>query len=196
MAKPDLDAIFADFAARYRAGLAPDAMDYLEQAEESADELASMIRLFLTIAPLPDSTPVTEARARTRIEHVARTPAFADLLADARERNGLKKADVGRRLADALGFPAEASRIKAYYSDLENGNLDPGRLHKSVIAALGDVLKAPAGRLEAVRRGERILPSPPRPGFARAATKPDSRPTKPRARRGLDELDELFLGPV
>jgi hypothetical protein len=197
MTKPDVDAIFADFAARYRDGMAPDAMDYLERAGEMADELADMIRLFLTTAPLPDSTPATEARARARVEQVARTSTFADVLADARERHGLKKADVGRRLADALGFPAEATRVKGYYADLENGNLDPRRVHGRVIAALGDVLKAPTGWLEAARRAEWILPAAPAgPGFGRATRGADARPVEPRVRLRRDELDELFLGPL
>jgi transcriptional regulator with XRE-family HTH domain len=197
MGKSDLDAIFAEFAARYRAGTAPDAMDYLERAGERADELADMIRLFLTTASLPDATPATEARARARVEHPARTPAFADVLADARERQGLKKADVGRRLADALGLPAEASRVKGYYADLENGNLDPRRLNERVIAALGDVLKAPMGWLEAARRPEWILPAAPAaPGFGRATADADARPVPPPVRRRRDELDELFLGPA
>lgn len=197
MSRPDVDAIFADFAARYRAGTAPDAMDCLERAGERADELARMIRLFLTTASLPEPAPGTEARARGRVEHLARTPAFADVLADARKRQGLKKADVGRRLADALGLPTEASRVKGYYADLENGNLDPRRLHERAIAALGDVLNAPMGWLEAARRAEWIPPSAPvRPGFGRATAGPDARPVEARVRRRRDELDELFLGPV
>lgn len=197
MGKPDIDALFADFAARYRRGTAPDALDYLERAGEGADSLSEMIRLFLITAPLADPTPATEALARARVEQGALMLAFGDVLADARHRHGLRKADVGRRLADALGFPAEATRVKGYYADLENGNLDPRRLHERVIAALSDVLSAPLEWLDAARRPEWALPSRLKsPGFARTTTATATRPEELSSRPLRDELDELFLGPV
>jgi hypothetical protein len=197
MDKPDIDGLFADFAACYRTGTAPHALDYLERAGEGADALSEMIRMFLITAPLPDPTPVTAALARARVERGARSPALADALAVARDRIGLRKADVGRRLADALGFPTEASRVKGYYSDLENGNLDPRDLHERVITALSEVLSAPKRLLEALQRTEWIPPSRlENPGFGRSTLTAATSVVEPRLPRSRDELGELFLGPV
>lgn len=193
---PDVEALFEEFVARYHAGEAPDAYEYIERAGDEADALAAMIAAVLEVAPVPPSTEAARSRA-------LRVPAIAELshadfptvLAVLRKRTGETRASFSERLAETLGIAHKAAKVKRYYADLENGLLPPSGLQMRVVEALADLLGTPASLLDAARATWRTRPATAADAaFLRAEAVPDKPFRKPETQAELDEVDELFLG--
>jgi hypothetical protein len=194
---PDVDTLFEEFVARYHAGDAPDALEYIERAEERADELAAMIAAILEAAPAPPSTEATRTRALDvpAIATLAEGD-FGAVLSDLRKKSRETRASLSRRLAEALGLADQTAKVKRYYADLENGLLPPSRLQRPVVEALADLLETSVSLLDIARASWR--PRPPTTAayaaFLRTETARDQPVRQPGGKPEPDEVDQLFLG--
>jgi transcriptional regulator with XRE-family HTH domain len=195
---PDVQTLFEEFAARYRAGETPDACDYVERAGDTADELAMMIAIFLEVVPPPEVSETALARILQFSAFAALGEAeFATALTEMRKQRGETRASFSRSLAEALGVAHKSAKVKRYYADLENGLLCPAGLHRRVVRALADLLGVPESHLDAARSVWR----PRRPDLVQAAylrTEKTLRdvPSKPEEPTEGDEVDDLFVGGV
>jgi hypothetical protein len=132
----DAMALFDEFAARWARGERPDAREYLRRAGAGAEELAPLLERFAAASPPPE--PSEDAVALIRAWRGGEPP-----LLELRRRRGLKRAAVVDALVAALGLdPATREKVAGYYHALESGLLDPGRVDRSVFAALAEALAA------------------------------------------------------
>jgi hypothetical protein len=128
--------LFDEFARRFSAGERPDVGEYLDPAEDEADELAALLDAFLQAAPPP---PPAEETVAMMEAWAAGEPPLLDL----RVRRGLRRAQVVEALMKLLGLePAKEIKFARYYHRLETGLLDPSRVDRRVFEALADALKA------------------------------------------------------
>jgi len=195
--------ILGEFIDAWKAGERPDLDAYLERVPAGdRDELAAGIAAWLDIAPAPDYPLAARAavsaepamQAALRAAEALRPP-LPESLPVLRERAGLGIRDVAARLAERFGL-ADRDRMVAYLEQLENGELDAGRLSHRLVDALSEMLGA-------VRIA---LPPPPAPAaaFFRADEEAEdwivqdidalSRAALADAPAPMDELDRLFLG--
>ncbi len=201
-----VDEILGGFIDAWKAGERPDLDAYLERVPAGdRDELAAGIAAWLDIAPAPDYPLAARAaisaepamQAALRAAEALRPP-LPESLPVLRERAGLGIRDVAARLAERFGL-ADPDRTVAYLEQLENGELDAGRLSHRLVDALSEMLGA-------VRIA---LPPPPAPAapaaaFFRADEEAEdwivqdidalSRAALAAAPAPMDELDRLFLG--
>jgi hypothetical protein len=169
-----VDELLRRYVAEHRAAGDADPGPYLERVR-GADraELAALIDGFLAQAPQPPFDPVEFARFRSD----PRRRALADRLLDdatlrqLRQAAGVSKAQVGSRLAAALGLEGHEQQVKARYHDIEQGWEDPDRVRQRVWEALARLFGAPLERVRAAAAAafEGGLESPVvTPVFARA----------------------------
>jgi hypothetical protein len=120
----------------------------------------------------------------------------AALLAGARARRGISRAELAGRLAATLGLEAAAAKVKRYYADLENGLLDPSGLRMPVIDAIGQLLAIPRDRLISLQANWRP-PAADERGLVYARADVDASPTAAAASPASevwDDVDDLFRG--
>ena len=119
------------------------------------DELAEQITTWLETAPTPDYDDATRAAVRAE-PVVARLFEAADsdaglwptLLPDLRERAGLSRDSSPYACSTALSLKrSETGRATGYLERLEAGTLDPTRVSRRLLDALGAVLGAPGRAL-------------------------------------------------
>jgi transcriptional regulator with XRE-family HTH domain len=209
------DRILSEFIDAWNAGRRPRVRDYLERAPEGAqrDALAEQITTWLEVAPAPAYDEA--ARAAIRDEPAVRA-VLAGAGADAglwpsvvprlRERAGLSVRELAAALLDRLGLARDAEqRAAAYLSQLEQGELDAGRVSRRLLDALGGLLGTGAATLaDAARFGETLRPAAAGGALLRAPEGVEagvvediealSRAALTPAPRAMDELDRLFLG--
>ncbi|MBA3746084.1 MAG: carbohydrate ABC transporter substrate-binding protein [Solirubrobacterales bacterium] len=188
-------ALFREYAARYRAGEAPDASDYLARAGNGAAKLARLIGDFVESTPIPELTPEGFSRSlvRPRIAGLDDHD-FAFLLDKLRAHSGMTRAAVAAELARRLNLAEEIEAVERYYRDLEDGVLPPASLDLRVIDALSGVFEVPPNFLRGVQgawRWRRVLGGPLLEGGVGA--RPLRRAHHGRLRAG-DSASELFLG--
>ena len=179
------DRVLSEFIDAWNAGRRPRVRDYLARLPDgpARDELADAITDWLSVAP----APAYSERARREIRtEVARTFELARL----RERAGFSVRELAVRVARAFGL-ADVERTEGYLARLEAGELDPSRVSRRLLDALGGLLggtpmlrPAPGALFRAedadaaVRFDIELL--------SRAALAPAPSP--------MDELDRLFTG--
>jgi len=151
------DQTLSEFIDAWNAGRRPRALDYLRRVPEGAprDELAAQLFAWLEVAPAPALDPA--ARARIRAEPVvagalaaaeAEAGLWPQLVPRLRERAGLSVGEVAARLIERFGLGAgDEERATHYLQRLESGELEPARVSRRLLDALGDVLGAGARTL-------------------------------------------------
>lgn len=188
----ELAALLDEFKGRHEAGKRPDPADYLERAGASAGDLAALLDAYLAAQRAP-------ALSKAELDQVAFSPLFdpptwAELLVEARHKNGMLRSDVVARLTAALGLreeqgPSVAERLH----ELETGQLPPRRVSQRVIDAFDGIFRGIGAALDRTR----LLDPPPMqviasPAFTRDAAAsvmtPDYAPTSD------PEVDALFFG--
>ena len=209
------DQVLSDFIDAWNAGRRPRVRDYLARLPDGAarDELADQISNWLELAP----TPAYDDAARAAIRG---EPVVAQLLASAesdaglwptvvpalRARAGLTVPQLAARLLERLSLDrAQSERTRAYLERLERGALDPARVSRRLLDALGGVLGVPGGSLvESAAYGRGLRPAAAGGAIFRAEAPADewlrgdietlSRAAMSPAPPPMDELDRLFTG--
>ena len=207
------DEALSEFIDAWNAGRRPRALDYLRRVPEGAarDELAAQLFAWLEVAPGPELDPAVRAGIRAE-PAVAGAMAAAEaeaglwpqLVPRLRERAGLSVGDVAARLVERFGLGArDEERATRYLERLEGGDLEPARVSRRLLDALGELLGAggrtlaDAGLLGAAARpaGAALFRGGANAGdqlaedldvLGAAATTPAPPP--------MDELDRLFAG--
>lgn len=205
--------ILGEFIAAWNAGQRPRLAAYLERVPPAErDDLADQIETFLMLAAEPEYT--AEAWAEMTSDPAVRAAAeaaFAEaepwpsLLPRLRERAGVTWSYVAERLAQRFDFAGREEKATRYLEDMESGQLEPRRVSRRLLDALGELLGASAETLRDVG----LLGGAMRPATAggtlfraegdagewlgedievlsRAAMAPAPAP--------LDEVDRLFVG--
>jgi hypothetical protein len=222
----DLTDVLADFVAEHRGGGPADPREFLRQVPAGDRwELAALIDAYLAHAPRQPLREPLEAGSPAQIivDELARSLAgqgglWPTLLPRLRDRAGIRRADLVRRLALSLGVGHKADKVAVYYHRMEQGLLPAAGVSDRVLEALGALLGEPA---PALREAGQALAGPARtaPGSTPPATKPGARsaaggtaavfarrafPEPPLMPSGpppatpndepRDEVDRLFLG--
>ena len=208
------DKILSDFIDAWNAGERPRVLDFLARApDDERDALAEQITTWLELAPTPDYSDA--ARAAIRDEPAVRS-VFATVGDDAglwpeliprlRARAGLSLADLAARVRERFGLGADdADRTVAYLDRLEHGDLEPARVSRRLLDALGDALGASGTTLrDAATFGRGLRPAAAGGTLFRTDAVADdqvladletlSRLAMRRAPAPMDELDRLFTG--
>lgn len=201
MTTPSPEQVLNEFIDAWTAGDRPSVGDYVERvppADRSA--LAAEIGAWLSVAPAP-SYPES-ARAAIRAEPVVRrvlaaTEVEAGLLAAElprlRARCGLSVRDLATRVAAVVGLGSgQVDRTEDYLLRAERGELDPGRMSRRLLDALGDVLGVdPSSLADAVT----LRPASFRPATAGTAFRAAAAPAA-LARQDIDALAAAAMAPA
>ncbi|HET6548225.1 MAG TPA: hypothetical protein VFG79_07215 [Solirubrobacter sp.] len=209
------DRLLSDFIDAWNAGRRPRVREYLARLPDGPerDELADQITRWLELAPTPDYDADTRAAIRAE-PVVARLLEAAD--ADAglwpsvvpalRAHAGLTTPQLATRLLEQLDLErTDQPRATGYLERLESGALDPSRVSRRLLDALGAVLGV-AGRslADAAGFGRGLRPAAAGGAIFRAAARADdslrrdiealSEAALTPAPAPMDELDRLFTG--
>jgi hypothetical protein len=191
------DQVLNEFIDAWNAGRRPRVREYLARLPDGPDRdaLADRITSWLEVAPTPSYDE------ETRLAILA-DPIVAGALAGPvpalRAHAGLSVSELAARLIDRLSLKRDdTARAAGYLEQLETGALDPSRLSRRLLDALGAVLGVPGS----------ALASPPRPASGalfRAASDAGnwvrddievlSAAAMAPAPSPMDELDRLFTG--
>jgi transcriptional regulator with XRE-family HTH domain len=213
--------LLSDFIDAWNAGQRPRVREYLARLPDGPErgDLADQITSWLEIAPTPDYDEPTRTAIRAE-------PLVAHLLASAdgdaglwptlvpalRERAGLSLADLATKLVERFALDRkETTRTAGYLERLEHGALDPTRVSRRLLDALGAILGIrPATLSDSAAYGHGLRPAATAGGaIFRAAAPAAAAPARDQlrgdiealsraARRPapppLDDLDRLFIG--
>ena len=216
----DLEALLTEFAAALEAGDSPDPNAWLARVDAGErQEMAAMIDSYLMTAPRRswdpqafESSPARDVVDRVYAAREGVSGSWPELLPQLRNRARVKRADLVRRLAEALGVgtgTAEVDRVAGYYNEMEHGLLPAEAVSGRVLEALASLvgtnaaeLRAAGGRASEAEGGSAIA-------FARKAVADaddvvevpfevvdasvQSAASSPSS-RALEEIDELFTG--
>jgi hypothetical protein len=198
--------VLAEFIEAWNAGRRPRVADFLGRLPEGPEReaLAADLTTFISLAPTPALSE--EALAEVRAEPALRAAVTAwetgSLLPSLRERAGFSRASLAERLVQRFGLAGEqaAERAEGYVERLELPALEPSRLSRRMLDALGELLGASTA----------VLQGAPVPRTAGALLRADERgadaafledvallsraaltPAQPVEQ---DELDRLFTG--
>lgn len=213
MAEPDrlLQQFIADD--RRSAGEA-DPAGYLDRVTGSQrDELEALIDAYLAQAPRRpfDAAAFAASPARPAADGLWRSVSGAGgrwpaVLPALRHRAAITRAELIRRLTEALHVPAQEAKVGAYYHAMEQGTLPASGVQDRVLEALGEIVGESAQRLRELGRVRpQAGPTAVAPGltFARTATpdadameaaEPVTAQAPPGAAPSRDKVDELFTG--
>lgn len=207
----DVDRLLSEFIDAWNAGERPRIDDYLARAPAAQqDELAGALGDWLVVAPTPAYDE--HARRAIRAEPALRAALAAvqaeaggwpELLPRLRERAGLSARALAARLTTAFELAGEEKRAETYLHRMERGELDPARVSRRLLDALGAVLgvsgvqlrragglgspaAAPAHALFRAERDSAARFEDELDALSRAALSPAPKP--------MDELDRLFCG--
>jgi transcriptional regulator with XRE-family HTH domain len=207
--------VLSDFIDAWNAGRRPHLRDYLARVPDGAqrDELAERISTWLDVAPTPryDAATRAEIQAEPTVQEILEAVGddaglWPQLVPRLRERRGWSVAQLAERLVARFGLTrADEDRIAAYVTRLERGELEPGRLSRRLIDALGDLLGASPGTLaDAGGWAAMLRPATASSALLRADERPEaqflqdiellSRAAMRPAPAPMDEVDRLFLG--
>lgn len=166
----DSDLLLSEFIDAWNGGQRPNVREYLKRAADDADRdrLADAIDAWLQVAPTPDYGADARAaiRAEPAVQHVfAAVDAEAGLWPQAlpvlRTRARLSVAQLAARLVPQLSLrPADEARTAAYLEQLERGELEPTRVSRRLLQALGEVLgPSPSTLADAGAFGRTLRPA-------------------------------------
>jgi hypothetical protein len=211
-----MDQVLSEFMDDWNAGRRPDVDDYLARVPAAErDELAEQLMTWLTIAPTPDYDEAT--REQIRADPAVRAAiaaasgeagAWPELLPRLRERAGLDVRALASRVLAAVGVTGrgadDESRAAEYLGQMEAGRLDPARVSRRLLDALGRALGVDGAALaESGLVGRSLQGAPAALMFRSEGEAGDeaiaeldalSRAAFAPAPEPLDEIDRLFLG--
>ena len=134
------DQVLNEFIDDWNAGRRPRVRDYLARLPDGPerDALADTLTDWLSVAPTPAYTDADRRaiRAEPVVARVLDSP-----LGGLRERAGLSVRELAASVARSFGL-ADVERTARYLSRLEAGELDPGRVSRRLLDALGGLLGA------------------------------------------------------
>jgi transcriptional regulator with XRE-family HTH domain len=209
------DQVLSAFIDAWNAGRRPRTLEYLRRVPDGPEreQLAEQITAWLELAPTPDYD--ADARSAIRAE-----PVVAALLENAdadaglwpatvprlRARAGLTIRDVAVRLVERFSLgEGGTERTADYLQRLERGELEPSRVSRRLLDALGGLLGVPGSALaDAGTFGRGLRPAAAGGTIFRAAPRKEawisediealSHAAMTPAPPALDELDRLFIG--
>lgn len=206
--------VLSEFIDAWHAGRRPDVDEFLERVEPAErDALADEIATFLTWAPEPeyDDSALEAIAAEPIVAEAMRAVGDGEglwpaLIPRLRKRAQLTVSEVARRLGETLALaPSSVPKTATYLGQMEHGELDPNRVSRRALDALGGVLGIDGRELEAAgTMAAWPMPAPAAPapmfradeesaGAARADLEvlADALTTPGE---DWDEVDELFRG--
>jgi hypothetical protein len=206
----ELDRLFAEYVAEYRAGGEAEPREYLSRISSTErDQLAALIDAYLARAPRQpfDQAAFRGSSAERTVDELERAIAgqaglWPALLPRLRDRAGMKRSRLVERLAAALGVEDRQNKVAGYYHQMEQGLLPAAGVSDRVLEALGSIVGETA---HALREAGRTL-RPPREGLAATPAAAFARrvcaeaASAPRTEASAaqedewDEVDELFRG--
>jgi len=190
-----IEQLLSDFIDAWNAGRRPRVREYLARLPEGADRdaLADQLTSWLELAPTPSydehaRQAIRQERAVTRLLD-SEAGLWPSVVPTLRERAGLSIADLAHQLVDRFSLDtADADRTAGYLTRLERGHLDPARVSRRLLDALGSILgvhslaqtlphglafqPAPAARGGALFRAAAAAPPAGRPAQAAPAAAP------------------------
>ncbi len=207
----DVERLFDEYIAEHKAGGRADPREFLRQLEGTdRTELQALIDAYLRQAPRQDWDPAgyRGSNAERVVDSLERSLAgqaglWPTVLPELRTSAEVRRADLARRLAEALGVTDRTEKVAGYYHEMEQGLLPASGVSQRVLEALGRIVGVSADSLR--RMGEALEPGGPGPAekvFARTAApseyaaEPPPAQASPAARPEAewDEVDELFRG--
>lgn len=172
--------LFDEYVASLERGEGPDLRAYLVRAGEDAEELASLVDMWLQVAPVPEPDEEAVALAAAWIEG---EPPLLEL----RRRRQLTRDRVVDFIVERFRLdPAKRPKVARYYHEVETGKLPPSPpIRDALVAVFGRALP-----------DWRVRPLDVAPAFHRAPVAAPAvtleaavAPAEP-----WDEVDELFRG--
>jgi hypothetical protein len=158
----EVDKLFNDYVAEHRAGGVADPLAFLDRVDGTdRDELAVLIDAYLETSPGQPWDPARyEGSAAQRFAEDMHeslggvSGLWPVLLPRLRERAQIKRAELVRRLAGALGVGGQTEKVAGFYHGMEQGSLDSSGVSTQVLEALAGIVGSSA---EALRRaGEKL----------------------------------------
>jgi len=190
-------ALLDEFAAAWARGETPDPRELIARVPEAEQaELAKALDRYLAASPPRQPSEASRAYVAS-IAAEAEAAAEPPLLALRLERRLTRDAVVDR-LMGALGLdPGRREKVRAYFSDLEVGVLDPRGVQEAVWEALGQVFGKDAVARSLLQSGGVSLSA--ETAFYRLANRPqldlqDIPAAAPAPSAEPDEVDLLFTG--
>jgi transcriptional regulator with XRE-family HTH domain len=179
------DQVLSAFIDEWNAARRPRVREYLNRVPEgpARDELAEQITTGLEVGPTPDYDDETRAAIRSEpvVEHVVSAVGddagqWPAVLPQLRERQGLSIAQVAASLVQRFGLRSgDQPRTATYLERLERGDLEPTRVSRRLLDALGELLGASPGTLaDAGSYGRGLRPAATGGALFRAS--PDAAP--------------------
>ncbi|HEX2102191.1 MAG TPA: hypothetical protein VHF51_00960 [Solirubrobacteraceae bacterium] len=207
--------VLSEFIDAWNAGRRPRVVEYLGRVPEGPerDELAEQIGTWLEVAPTPEYDP--GARAQIRAEPIVRhvfeavgqdAGLWPAVLPQLRAGAGLSVPQVASRLVERFGLGGtDEDRAAEYLERMERGELEPARVSRRLLDALGELLGASGRTLaDAGRLGGAMRPAAAGGTLFRAGEDAGewvardiealSRAAMRPAPSEMDELDRLFTG--
>jgi transcriptional regulator with XRE-family HTH domain len=210
-----IDQVLSDFIDAWNAGRRPRVREYLQRVPEGAerDELADQITTWLEVAPTPeyDEAAGAQIRAEPMVQHVFEAVdddagLWPAMLPRLRARAGLSMRDVAAQIVSRFGLGGgDEERADDYVQRLERGELEPSRVSRRLLDALGELLGVGGGTLaDAGRLGVTVRLTAPGGTLFRAEGRTEewvahdiealSEMALTPAPPAMDELDRLFIG--
>jgi hypothetical protein len=158
----DLDRLVTEFAAEFESGGDPDPGKFLARADAGErPALADKLDAYLDRAPTQAWDPGAYARSPAKAaadrvfeSYEGEAGTWPELLPSLRERARIKREELTRQLAEALGFGSEQRRVHAYYHQMEHGQIPASGVSDRVLDALAEIVGTTRERLRAA--GERV----------------------------------------
>jgi hypothetical protein len=210
-----IEQILSEFIDAWNAGRRPRMREYLRRVPEGPerDALAEQLSTWLEVAPTPTYSEATRETIRSEpIVAEIRQAADADaglwptMLPALRARAGWSIGDLASRLLERVGLAlAQRERAGDYLERLERGELDPARVSRRLLDALGGLLGVGGAALaDAGLLGGRLRPAGGGGTLFRASDDDDVRwlaedievlsEAALTPAMEMDELDRLFTG--
>lgn len=207
----DLDRLLEEFAAAFAAGGSPDPTEWLDRVDDGErQELGRRIDQYLMTAPRRewDADAYEHSLAKVAVDRAfeARdgvSGSWPELLPRLRHRARIKRADLVRRLTEAIGETDEA-KVGVYYNRMEHGALPAEGVSVTVLTALAGLVGTTLAALRAAGASGPQPDAGAAPAYARLAS-PDpayddiaeadlSIARAPASPVERDRIDELFTG--
>jgi hypothetical protein len=208
----DVEQLLRDYIREHRAGGDADPLAYLERVEGTdRRELEVLIDEYLVRAPRQRFDPEDYERSRapalvSQIERAfeGESGTWPALLPRLRMSARLKRKELVKRLAEALGVPDRVDKVERYYNAMEHGTLPAPGVSDRVLAALGAIVGESGESLRAAGRALSPGAPPAAPASAvfarRAPWEADAEAAAAQSVDRLasaepwDEVDALFRG--
>lgn len=213
----DVNQLFGEFIKAHLAGSNPDPWEYVGRLEgDERTELEELIDAYYVDAPPRqwDAEAFRGSAAERIADSIDRSfrgqagwwPAVLPRL---RDKARLKRSEVVKRLAKALGVGDREQKVAGYYHEMEHGLLPSERVSKKVLDALAGIVGTTGDALR--KAGRPLTPEISSQDAADAVFARTAHPQEewthtagalaqeadapaPADRTDWDEVDELFLG--